>query len=125
VISTTVASAAVTPNPTARSSPIGNVEAYEVEFGDTLGIISERFDVPIEELMRVNQLDDPNSLSVGMVLYIPVTPKRSDPDACLTQSTPPTSTALPPPAARSPFDYKRRDRHRRPGLGACLYHPHR
>jgi LysM repeat protein len=99
VISTTVASAAVTPNPTARSSPIGNVEAYEVEYGDTLGIISERFDVPVEELMRVNQLDDPNSLSIGMVLYIPVTP-----EAVPTQtpapatSTPATSGSTTPSA---------------------------
>jgi murein DD-endopeptidase MepM/ murein hydrolase activator NlpD len=74
-----------------KSSPIGNVEEYQVEYGDTLGIISERFDVPVEELMHINQISDPNSLSIGMVLYIPVTP-----EAVPTQTpAPATNTPLP------------------------------
>lgn len=48
-----------------------NVEAYEVQFGDTLGTIAEEFEVSIEELMQINQLSDPNSLSAGMVIYVP------------------------------------------------------
>jgi LysM repeat protein len=89
--STAAASAVGTPNPTVRSSPIGNVEEYQVEYGDTLGIISERFDVPVEELMRINQISDANSLSVGMVLYIPVPPEAQP-----TQTpAPATNTPLP------------------------------
>jgi len=88
--STAAASAGVTPNPTAKSSPIGNVEEYQVEYGDTLGIISERFDVPVEELMRINQISNADSLAVGMVLYIPVTPEA-----------PPTQT--PAPATNTPL----------------------
>ena len=70
------------------STPIAtqeqNLEPYEVQFGDTLGLIAQKFDVDIQELMDVNQISDPNSLSVGMVLYIPVTPE-----------TPPTSIPSP------------------------------
>ena len=91
-VSTAAASAAVSPNPTVKSSPIGNVEEYQVEYGDTLGIISDRFDVPVEELMRINQLSDPDSLSVGMVLYIPVTP------AAVPTQTPAPATNTPPPS---------------------------
>jgi len=67
-----------------------NLEQYEVQFGDTLGLIAQKFDVDIQELMDVNQISDPNSISVGMVLFIPVTPE-----------TPPTSVPS-PTSANSP-----------------------
>ena len=70
-----------------------NVEEYEVEFGDTLGLIAEKFDVSIEELIQLNQLSDANSLSVGMLIYIP---KASDQLPTLTPQ--PTRT---PAAART------------------------
>jgi LysM repeat protein len=71
-----------------------NVEEYEVEFGDTLGLIAEKFDVSIEELIKLNQLSDANSLSVGMVIYIP---KESEQLPTLT----PQPTRTPAPAAGS------------------------
>lgn len=72
----TASKVAVMP-PTNTPGPLSDlsVEEYEVQFGDTLGIIAQKFDVPIEELMEVNQLDDPNSISVGLIVYIPVTPQ--------------------------------------------------
>ncbi|HEY5670142.1 MAG TPA: lamin tail domain-containing protein [Anaerolineales bacterium] len=85
-----------TSSPTSKPSPIGDVEEYQVGFGDTLGQISDRFDVPIEELMRVNQINDPNALSVGMVLYIPVTPQARPSDTPAPTSTSATlGTTLP------------------------------
>ncbi len=66
-----------------------NVEAYEVKFGDTLGSIAEEFDVSLEELMTINQLPDPNSLSAGMVIYVPK-PRGAAP----TQTPQPTRTAM-------------------------------
>jgi len=74
----------VEPVRTPTATQVQNVEAYEVLFGDTLGLIAEKFDVSIQELLDVNQIPDPNSLPVGMVLYIPVTPE-----------VPPTSAPLP------------------------------
>jgi LysM repeat protein len=80
----------VTPTPT-QDDLLRNVEEYQVQFGDTLGIIAEQFDVSIEDLLRVNQINDPNSLSVGMVIYIPIPPEK-------IPTLTPTPTRTPPPA---------------------------
>jgi LysM repeat protein len=86
------------PTPTEIPRPLGPVEEYQVEFGDTLGLIAEQYDVSVEEIMQVNQLTDANSLAVGMVLYIPlkgenaptVTPRPSlPPQVSSTPSGPP------------------------------------
>jgi LysM repeat protein len=66
----------LTPSGTPGPDPLANVEEYQVQFGDTLGLIAQEFDVEIEDLLRVNQINDPNSLSVGMVIYIPIPPER-------------------------------------------------
>jgi LysM repeat protein len=52
-----------------RSQPL----RYEVQSGDTLRGIAERFDVTVEELLRYNGLtpEEGDSLRVGQVLYIP------------------------------------------------------
>ncbi len=47
------------------------VEQYVVQPGDTLGRIAQNFGVSIADLMRANQLNDPNLLQVGQVLIIP------------------------------------------------------
>lgn len=65
-----------TPTATSGPDPLANVEEYQVQFVDTLGLIAQEFDVEIEDLLRVNQINDPNSLSVGMVIYIPIPPER-------------------------------------------------
>jgi LysM repeat protein len=72
-----------------------NVEEYQVEYGDTLGLIADKFDVSIEKLIELNQLSDANSLSVGMVIYIPK--DSSEPLPTLT----PQPTRTPVPAAGS------------------------
>lgn len=45
---------------------------YTVQPGDTLGKISREFDVPIEDIMVANNMDNPNFLQVGQELLIPV-----------------------------------------------------
>jgi len=78
-------------NNAATPTQIQNVEVYQVQFGDSLGSIALDFDVSIEELLALNQILDPNSLPVGMVLYIPV-----EPEATPTSSVPtPTLTNIP------------------------------
>ena len=44
-------------------------EVYTVQKGDTLYSISRRFNIPVEELMRINQLTN-NILSIGQKLYL-------------------------------------------------------
>lgn len=45
---------------------------YIVQRGDTLGIISQRFEVPMSDIMEVNGISNPNVLSVGQQLIIPI-----------------------------------------------------
>jgi LasA protease len=60
-------------NPTivAAETPSGVQETYTVQPGDTLGSIADRFGIPVEDLMRLNGMTDPNWLSVGQVLLLP------------------------------------------------------
>jgi LysM repeat protein len=45
---------------------------YTIQNGDTLGSIAEQYDVSVEDLMAANGLTNPDVLSVGETLVIPV-----------------------------------------------------
>jgi LysM repeat protein len=77
-----------TQTPTPGEDLLKNVEEYQVQFGDTLGLIAEKYDVQIEDLLRVNQINDPNSLSVGMVIYVPLPPDKIPTDTPTLTTTP-------------------------------------
>ena len=47
------------------------LQIYVVHPGDTLYRIARRFEVPMEELVYVNQLQAPGVLSVGQALLLP------------------------------------------------------
>jgi LysM repeat protein len=57
-----------TPVPTKASGPVN----YTVQAGDTLSSIADRYDVSLEDLMAANGLTNPNVLSVGQELIIPI-----------------------------------------------------
>jgi len=61
-------------------------QTYVVQSGDTLGAISQRFGVSLQDLQKANQLADPNSLSVGTTLTIP---------AVVAQATGPSFKLIP------------------------------
>ena len=44
---------------------------YTVVAGDILGQIADRFRVPLQALMDLNNIDDPDQIQVGQVLKIP------------------------------------------------------
>ena len=44
---------------------------YFVKPNDTLWKIAKRFQSTIEDIARVNNLEDPNKLSIGQQLFIP------------------------------------------------------
>jgi murein DD-endopeptidase MepM/ murein hydrolase activator NlpD len=51
-----------------------------VQAGDTLGIISQRYGISLEEILGANELVNPNLLNVGQMLTIPVpTPQGPGP----------------------------------------------
>ncbi len=60
-------------NPTivAAAPPSGVQESYTVQPGDTLGSIADSLGIPLEDLMRLNGLTDPNWISVGQILLLP------------------------------------------------------
>lgn len=58
--------------PIAPPEEPSNANLYIVKAGDTLGSISTAFDVPLEDIMAANGLDNPNVLSVGQELTIPI-----------------------------------------------------
>jgi LysM repeat protein len=69
---------------------------YVVKLGDTLGTIAQRFDVTVEALMAANDITNPNVLSVGQNLIIPVAgsvPPTAEP---ATPSLLPTNPVQPP-----------------------------
>lgn len=55
------------PSPPAAAEPPAR---HTVAPGETLGEIAERYDTTVAELVRINQIDDPRTISVGMVLQL-------------------------------------------------------
>jgi len=54
-----------------RSETGTKVSSYTVQKGDTLYKIAKNFNVTVAQLVRVNNLNDKNRLSIGMELIIP------------------------------------------------------
>jgi murein DD-endopeptidase MepM/ murein hydrolase activator NlpD len=63
--------------PTPPSATI--FDRYIVRYGDTLGAISARYDISIDDLMRLNGITNPNTLQIGQQLKIPVVVTRGAP----------------------------------------------
>lgn len=49
----------------------GETFQYFVERGDTLTQIAELFDVPIDDIIELNELSDPNAIEIGQLILIP------------------------------------------------------
>ncbi len=44
---------------------------YTIQSGDTLGVIAAKFGVSIDEIIKVNNIENPNILSAGQQIIIP------------------------------------------------------
>jgi murein DD-endopeptidase MepM/ murein hydrolase activator NlpD len=63
--------------PTLRSE----ADQYVVQSGDTLAKIADKYGVTVEDLVRANDIADPNLVGVGQMLIVPVaTPASTGPD---------------------------------------------
>ena len=69
----------VTPTPIPAPTSTTIVENYTVRNGDTLGAIAARYDLSIEELMKLNGLSNPNALQIGQVLQVTLQVLRAAP----------------------------------------------
>lgn len=65
---------------------------HTVQAGETLGIISQLYDVPLEDIATANEIVNVNSLAIGQQLIIPV-------GGLSTATPPPTATATDTPTA--------------------------
>jgi LysM repeat protein len=70
--------------------PHGQKEQYIVQSGDSLGKIAALFNSTEEDIIKENNITDPNAIQVGQVLMIPVNMVTP------TATRPPTSTPIPP-----------------------------
>jgi LysM repeat protein len=76
---------------TLKATPTFGYLSYKVKEGDYLGALAIQFNVSMADLLAANGLDDPDSLYVGQIIYIPNAPLPTA-----------TATALPPTAVESP-----------------------
>jgi len=61
-----------TPNPSVALPTLRAQDMdYVVQWGDTLGVLSARFNVSVQAIMEANGLTNPNMLEVGQTLVIP------------------------------------------------------
>ena len=62
------------PTPAGSPAPLPSVTPtlHVVQFGDTLGSIAQQYDIAVEDIMAANGLTDPNVLSIGQTLVIPL-----------------------------------------------------
>lgn len=66
------ATAAASVQSTDTPEPEEGPPTHVVKAGDTLGSLSQFYDVTLEDLMEANDLTDPNLISVGQELIIPI-----------------------------------------------------
>jgi len=81
--------------PTSAQVPRREQE-YRIQAGDTLGAIAVKYGVTVDEIMRANDLTDPDRLVVGVVLIIP-----GETEELPTRQPPPAEETLTPTATES------------------------
>ncbi len=87
-----------TPTPPTITVPAG-FRLYIVQPTDTLAELAARFGTTVEVLVTVNRISDPNLISVGQVLFVPIKPTIVIPTPPPAPPTPPTPPAPPAPPA--------------------------
>jgi len=106
-IATPTPSATWTPSPTATMaptvpppSPPPSPLLHTVQPGETLAGIARAYGVPLEELIAVNHIQDPNLIQAGQVLIIPGVLVTPPPAGSPPPSPPPTGGPTPTPIQR-------------------------
>jgi cell wall-associated NlpC family hydrolase len=77
-------------------SPVLAETSYTVKAGDTLAKIAQRFAVPLDDVLTLNHLSDPNKLRVGQQLQLP-TPPTTPNETTVAPATVPEQPSAPIP----------------------------
>ena len=80
------------PSPT--PAPPGQAIKYTIKQGDNLSSIADQFGVTVDDIVKTNNIEDPNQIYAGQVITI--TPRRSTP------ATAAPGVTLSPTAAHTP-----------------------
>ena len=80
-------------------TPTQPLTIYQVQAGDTLGDIALQFGVPVNEIMKLNGIENADSLGAGMVLFIPVMPTETPQEAQATEEPASAGETLTPSPA--------------------------
>lgn len=73
--------ASLVPTQTLTPVPTPTPVTYIVRPGDTMGDIAVELGISIDALMKANKLSNPDTLSAGQVLIVPVTPAAASSEA--------------------------------------------
>lgn len=85
--------------PTATRGPIGEPIEYKIKSGDTLSGIAQQFGITVEDIVKYNNITDPNAVYEGQTILIPpagATDNNQTPGAnTAVPGANPTSTKVP------------------------------
>lgn len=88
---TATAAVAVTPEATLD---VGETDVYTVQTGDSLSSIADRFQVPVDTLVRINELPNPDYVFVGQRLLIPTAADGAAPTPTAAPSNEPITQGI-------------------------------
>ena len=69
----TVIASAIPPTNAPSPEPTLALRPYQVEEGETLGEIALQFGISVDQLLEINDLNNPDELVIGTVLFVPAT----------------------------------------------------
>lgn len=85
-----------TPTPLPEDLVAGTEIEYRVRAGDTLASIATEFNSTMEDIITLNELEDPNDIRIGDTLLVPVNLVTPEPTETVDPNPPPpTETPLP------------------------------
>ncbi|MFC1997821.1 LysM peptidoglycan-binding domain-containing protein, partial [Chloroflexota bacterium] len=97
-----VIASALPPTPVHTPEPTLVLRPYEVGLGETLSEIAQIFGISVEQLMEINNLNNPDEIRTGMILDVPMSGTTAQEPGIPTQENSeitlePVPTSTPPP----------------------------
>jgi LysM repeat protein len=84
------------------ATPTSSTIQHEVQAGETLGEIAALYNVAVEAIVAANNLADPDEISIGQLLNIPISGPVPPTAPVEPTAVPPTNTPKPPTPTPTP-----------------------